>query len=157
MSYRSVGMPVRSRKSLLIRGGAARTFGSIVAFLAALLLTVGAYVLIEVIAHPLAGGPAEIIGAAVLIALAAIMIFYLIEPRASAKRRRRKAKLDISAVTTVLLPLTPAQRQLPFEAARATRGSAADELSYEFTLRLSESPRDSVPQEGAGDAVHGRR
>ena len=73
MSYRSVGMPVRSRKSLLIRGGAARTFGSIVAFLAALLLTVGAYVLIEVIAHPLAGGPAEIIGAAVLIALAAIM------------------------------------------------------------------------------------
>ena len=158
-SYLGARTAGRSRKSLVVRGCAARTFGSIVAFLAATLLTVGGYVLIEVIAHPLEGQSTEIIVAAVMIALAAIMMFYLIEPRANgrSRRRRREAKAEASRAAAAHFPALPVQRQLPFEPPRPNGRSVFREPSYEFTLRLSESPRGSVLREGDGDAVHGRR
>jgi len=156
-TYRRVSIPGRARKSLLIRGGAARTFGSLVAFLATLMLAVGAYLLAEMIAHPLEGETSETIGAAVLIALAAVMIFYLVEPRATARLRRRRAlKCQPPRTATLHLPLTPKQGNL-FKTARVARGRASFEPSYEFTLKLSESPRDSVLQVDGDDAVHGRR
>jgi len=78
LTYRGAETTGRSRKPLSLRGGAAHTFRNILAFLSVVLLAIGAYELTEVIAHPLEGQSTEIIGAAVLIALAAIMVFYVI-------------------------------------------------------------------------------
>jgi hypothetical protein len=48
-------------------------------------LCLGAYRLVEVIRHPFDAQPTEIIGAAVMIALAITMLFVLFEPRTSVR------------------------------------------------------------------------
>jgi hypothetical protein len=154
--HRRVEAQGRSRRPLAVGFAFARTFGSIVAFLAVLLLVAGVYALVEVIAHPLEGQSSEIIGGAVLITLAAVMMFYLIEPRVSARFRRRQAMKTRSSRSAILhLPLFPRQRKTASDSA-PNYGTAA-KPAYEFTLTLSESPRDSVPQEDDGDAVHDPR
>ena len=85
LTYRGAETTGRSRKPLSLRGGAAHTFRNILAFLSVVLLAIGAYELTEVIAHPLEGQSTEIIGAAVLIALAAIMVFYVIRSHGCAR------------------------------------------------------------------------
>lgn len=159
LTYRGAETTGRSRKPLSLRGGAAHTFGNILAFLSVVLSAIGAYELTEVIAHPLEGHSTEIIGAAVLIALAAIMVFYLINPRAHARSRRRRhdARAEVSRAAPLQLPLARVQRRLPFEPPRAMQSAAAPQPPFEFTLRLLESPRDSALPEAGGDAVHGRR
>ena len=148
----------RSRQALLIGTGAARNFGSIAAFLAVGLLAVGAYLLKEAITQPLAAGSVDVIGAALLITMAATMIFHLLEPHASAisRRRRRGKAIRTERTTTLHLPLFPAREHPPYAGARAATGSDG-RPAYEFTLRLEESPRDSVPQEAGGDAVRDLR
>ena len=159
LTYRGAETTGRSRKPLSLRGGAAHTFRNILAFLSVVLLAIGAYELTEVIAHPLEGQSTEIIGAAVLIALAAIMVFYVINPRAHARSRRRRhdARAEAARAAARHSPFARVQRRLPFEPPRATRSAPAAQPPFEFTLRLLESPRDSALPEGGGDAVHGRR
>lgn len=48
---------VRSRKPLVVRGGLARTFGSLASFLAVSFLFCGLYLLADAFAHPLDAGP----------------------------------------------------------------------------------------------------
>jgi hypothetical protein len=143
----------------MIGARAAGTYGGILAVLAALLLVVGAYVLLEVLAHPLQGESGEIIGAAVLIALATIMTFYLLEPRISAKfrRRRHRIKERPQRFITLHLQLNPERRKTPFARAPGAFAGAVPKPAYEFTLKLAESPPNSVLREDGGDAVHGRR
>lgn len=71
---------VRASKSLAIRAGLARTFGSLAAFIVATFLCSGFYILADAFAHPIEAGAAAVISAAFIIALAAILLFFLIKP-----------------------------------------------------------------------------
>ncbi|MGB9467060.1 MAG: hypothetical protein WBR10_18280 [Candidatus Acidiferrum sp.] len=68
-------------KPLVIRGGLARTFGSLVSFLAVLFLILGLYLLGDAFAHPLDAQAAGVLAAAFSITLAAILFYYLLKPR----------------------------------------------------------------------------
>jgi len=68
-------------KPLVIRGGLARTFGSLVSFLAVLFLCLGSYFLGDALEHPLAAQPAAALAAAFSITLASILLYFLFKPR----------------------------------------------------------------------------
>ena len=68
-------------KPLVIRGGLARTFGSLVSFLALLFLILGFYLLGDAFEHPLDAQAAGVLAAAFSIALAAILLYFLLKPR----------------------------------------------------------------------------
>jgi hypothetical protein len=72
---------VRPCKSLTARGGLARTFGGLAGFIVVTLLFAGFYILQDAFANPLTGGAAALISAAFIIALAAVLLFFLIKPR----------------------------------------------------------------------------
>lgn len=77
----------RHTKPLVIRAGLARTFGSLVSFLAALFLLGGLYLLADNFEHPLNAEAASVLAAAFSIAVAAILFFYLLKPRHSHRSR----------------------------------------------------------------------
>jgi len=71
----------RRTKPLVIRGSLARTFGSLVCFLAALFLLLGFYLLVDAFEHPLDAQAVAVLTSALSIALAAILFYYLLKPR----------------------------------------------------------------------------
>jgi hypothetical protein len=79
---------VRSPKSLAARGGLVRTFGGLATFLVLTFLFSGIYLLEDAVADPLAAQAAALIFAAFIIALAAILLFYLIRPENGAEMSR---------------------------------------------------------------------
>jgi uncharacterized BrkB/YihY/UPF0761 family membrane protein len=84
----------RHAKPLVIRAGLARTFGSLVTFLALLFLLFGLYLLQDNLENPIAAQPAALLAAAFSITLAFILFFYLLKPRRKHKgyaRFRRAA------------------------------------------------------------------
>jgi len=68
-------------KPLVIRGGLARTFGSLASFLAVLFLFGGLYLLGDALEHPLAAQAAGVLAAAFSITLASILLYFLFKPR----------------------------------------------------------------------------
>jgi hypothetical protein len=78
-SYRTAG--VRHSNSLVSRGGLARTFGGLAGFLVLLFLFCGLYILVDAFTNPIQAGAAALIAAAFVIALAAILLFFLLKPR----------------------------------------------------------------------------
>ena len=72
---------VRPPKPLAVRAGLARTFGGLAGFVTVTFLCGGLYILEDVLANPLHAGAAAVICAAFIIALAAMLLFYLIKPR----------------------------------------------------------------------------
>ncbi|MGB7283549.1 MAG: hypothetical protein WBE13_14885 [Candidatus Acidiferrum sp.] len=68
-------------KPLVIRGGLARTFGSLSSFLALILLLLGFYLLRDAFLNPLDAQPVGILAAALGIALSVIMFYFLFKPR----------------------------------------------------------------------------
>lgn len=71
----------RHGKPLVIRGGLARTFGSLVSFLAAVFLLFGFYLLADAFEHPLSAEAVAVLAGALSIALAVILFYYLLKPR----------------------------------------------------------------------------
>jgi hypothetical protein len=78
------------RRSLVARGGLARTFGSLACFLALTFLGFGVYILADAFADPIAAQSGALVAAAFIIALASILLFYLFKP----KRRLRIARIE---------------------------------------------------------------
>ena len=74
-------------KPLVLRGGLARTFGSLVSFLAALFLGPGLYLLGDALVHPLNAGPVTVLAGALSVTLGVILLFYLLKPLCGLKRR----------------------------------------------------------------------
>ena len=131
-THRAQRTPDRSLTPLLVRAGAAHTLCGIVSFLSVLLLCLGVYVLVEVIRRPLDAQATEIIAAAVMIALAATMLFFLFEPRPGQRsvHHRHAAPLLSGARAIATPPLGPAaranpQREFPFATAPAEKVRAA--------------------------------
>jgi hypothetical protein len=71
----------RFSRSLVARGGIARTFGSLACFLAITFLGIGAYIIADTFANPVEAEAAALLAAAFIIALASIILFYLLKPR----------------------------------------------------------------------------
>jgi hypothetical protein len=120
-THRAQRTPNPSLTPLLVRAGAAHTLGSIVIFFSIALLCLGSYLLVEGIRYPLDAQPAEIIGAAVMIALAATMLFHLFEPRTGVHlvhhRHSRELHTGAHVIPTPALgplPQTDKQSELPF-------------------------------------------
>jgi hypothetical protein len=80
-----------SSKSLAVRGGLARTFGGLATFLVLTFLCCGIYILEDAFSDPLAAQAAALIFGAFIIALATILLYYLVKP-GSVPRRIRKER-----------------------------------------------------------------
>src|ERR1700686_2833444 len=91
-------LPVRPSKSLVVRGGLARTFGGLASFLVVTFLFGGVYPIQDAFANPLEAGGAALISAAFIIALAAILLFYLIKPRKRPRTTSDARAFDSAAV-----------------------------------------------------------
>jgi riboflavin transporter FmnP len=83
----------RHAKPLVIRGGLARTFGSLVSFLAMLFLLLGFYLLGDAFEHPVDAQAAAVLAAAFSITLAAILFYYLLKPRHSRHAHARIVRI----------------------------------------------------------------
>jgi hypothetical protein len=73
--------PAHPAKSLAARGGTKRTFGSIAVFFALIFMCLGAYIIEEQFANPLAAQPTGLFAAAVTLATGAVLLCYLLRPR----------------------------------------------------------------------------
>jgi len=71
---------VRPPKSLVVRGGLARTFGGLAGFVVVSFLCAGFYILQDAFTNPLNEEAAAVICAAFMITLAAVLLFFLIKP-----------------------------------------------------------------------------
>jgi hypothetical protein len=85
---------MRRPKPLVVRAGLGRTFGSLIGFLTALFLACGVYILEDAFAHPMDAQAAGVIFAACVIALAALLLFYLFKPRKRPKRTASQRPSD---------------------------------------------------------------
>jgi len=85
MRVAAYGQIDRQDRPLRLRGGLARTFGSLASFLAMLFLLLGLYLLGDALTHPIDAQAAAVLTAALSIALAVILFYYLLKPR---KRKR---------------------------------------------------------------------
>jgi hypothetical protein len=70
----------RNRSSLLVRASVPRTFLGLGTFVEVGLLFCGSYLLIDAIASPLESNQAAVLAAALMLALAIFLLFYLLQP-----------------------------------------------------------------------------
>lgn len=98
----------RGQKSLIARAGLVRTFGGLAAFVAVTFLCTGIYVLDDALANPMNTGSTAIIGAAFLLTLASVLLFFLINPRKklSTARSRRLSATPAPTAQPVLPPVS---------------------------------------------------
>jgi hypothetical protein len=80
---------VRPPKSLVARGGLARTFGGLAAFVVIVFLGAGFYVLQDAFASPRSEGSASVLSAAFMITVAAVLLFFLLRPPKRLRTTRR--------------------------------------------------------------------
>ena len=81
-------------KPLIVRAGLGRTFGSLAGFAALTFLSLGIYLLADALAHPVDAQAAGLIVAALSIALAALLLFYLLKPQRTAGLRAQSVSDD---------------------------------------------------------------
>jgi len=70
----------RWRRNLVTRSHPARTFAGLAVFAALLFLSCGIYLIAQPLIDPMAGHEVGVIAGAFTIALAAILLFYLVKP-----------------------------------------------------------------------------
>ncbi|SRR5712691_1366145 len=100
----------RPSKSLAIRAGLVRTFGSLAGFVVVTFLCWGLYILADAFAHPIEAGAAAVISAAFIIALAIMLLFFLIKPQKRSRTASPNRSLDSTgpAARPVLKPVARA-------------------------------------------------
>ena len=74
-------MLVHHNTPLVVRASLPRTFLSLGISAEVILTFSGGYLLLDAIKKPLEGGPGSVIGAALLLSLAVILLFYLARPK----------------------------------------------------------------------------
>lgn len=100
----------RPSGSLAIRGGLARTFGSLAGFLVVSFLCCGIYILADVFANPINAGAAAVICAAFAIAMGAMLLFYLLK---QGVRARASAHADTAESAAAQLSFFASTRPEP--------------------------------------------
>ena len=114
---------VRHSWPLVVRGGLARTFGSLAGFLVLLFLCVGLYLLRQALEKPLETGDAAVITAGVVIALAAILLFFLVRQLTPSRTDRRQSHREPSTADSA--------EEMPVTAAAARNGHPRGNLAYQ--------------------------
>jgi hypothetical protein len=110
-------------KSLVARGGLARTFGGLAGFVVITFLCGGFYILEDAFANPLNQGAAAVLCAAFMITLAAILLFFLLKPAKS---------LRTTSLESRACPATASLQPVFQPALRATRNEhSRDNLPYQ--------------------------
>jgi hypothetical protein len=110
-------------KSLAVRGGLARTFGGLVSFLAVTFLCTGIYILDDAFANPLAAQAVALVAAAFIIALATILLFYLLKPKSRASKEAARQWHRAGS--------RPRQEFFEKVPAKAQNGAHGHELGYQ--------------------------
>lgn len=87
---------VRAPKSLVARGGLARTFGGLAGFLVITFLGAGLYILQDAFADPRNVGAVAVLCAAFMITLAAVLLFFLFKPPKTPRVSRRECSADVA-------------------------------------------------------------
>jgi len=82
----------RCRTPLVVRGSLPRTFWSLGAFVELGLFSCGFYLLAEVSLEPLEADGVSILGAGVILALASVLLFYMIRPHRREALTRRDGR-----------------------------------------------------------------
>ena len=98
----------RSPKPLIVRAELARTFGSLGSFTAIIFLGAGIYLLREAFADPLTAQSVGVISGAVVIALATMLIYFLVSPRAQSRSRKARGRADARPLVRTLSATSPA-------------------------------------------------
>src|SRR5260370_8004952 len=88
---------VRHPKPVVVRVGLACTFGGLAGFVVVIFLCGGIYILEDVFSNPIEAGAAPVISAAFIIALAAMLLFFLIKPRKRPRATSHQHCLDSAA------------------------------------------------------------
>jgi hypothetical protein len=114
---------MRRPKPLVVLAGLGRTFGSLICFLAALLLAGGAYILEDAVAHPMDAQAAGVIFAACVIALAALLLFYLFKPR------KKDEPANLYGASDSALPMGQSVRRASSAASR--KDDSRKDLAYQ--------------------------
>lgn len=99
---------VHASKPLAVRGGLVRTFGGLAGFVVVTFLCGGFYILQDAFADPLNETAVAVMSAAFIIALAAVLLFFLVRPR---KRPRTTSPARSASIAT--LDERPALQQAP--------------------------------------------
>jgi len=81
MLLESAGGPDRALRAWRIRGGAARTFGSLILSLCTLLVGLGGSLLYQAFAYPLTADAAQVLLGSVALALSLLLLFFLLYSR----------------------------------------------------------------------------
>jgi hypothetical protein len=84
---------MRARNALLARAGIARTFGGLGSFLAVIFLGAGIYLLQESFTDPLPAQALGLIAGAFIIALATILIYFILTPRKKSQIQERGSQV----------------------------------------------------------------
>ena len=113
----------RAQKPLIVRAGLARTFGGLAAFVAITFLCTGIYVLDDALANSTSTGSIAILAAALLLTLASVLLFFLVNPR---KRLRAARSRRLSGI-----PHGPARPALPPRARDEHVAPPRDDLPYQ--------------------------
>jgi hypothetical protein len=156
--------PWKASRTLVVRGGAARTFGGLVAFIAALFLGGGLYLIGDAFVHPVTAHDTGVLGGALTIALGAVLFFYLLRPGGThhAGRSVPRPATDGVAEHDPLLVYNGSRHESalhngnvhesPGHESTGRNGNAAD-----TSATPGESPGNSVPLVSAGGALRGPR
>ena len=79
--YTSTSRLSRRDRSLRLRAGVAKTFGSLFVVLSALLVLPGAVFLHDAVAHPLTADAAQVLMGSTCLAFALLLVVYLVRER----------------------------------------------------------------------------
>jgi hypothetical protein len=114
---------VRPPKSLVVRAGLVRTFGSLAGFVVVTFLCGGLYILEDALANPIEAGASAVISAAFIITLAAMLLFFLVKPSTRSRTTSHARDFDSRA---------PAARPFLSPAARGVRqDNLRNNLAYQ--------------------------
>src|SRR5271157_3195684 len=109
---RSDSAVAHCKTPLVVRASLPRTFWSLGAFVELGLIFCGVYLLAEASFKPLEADQASILSAGVILALASVLLFYMIRPRRMQALRRPDAP-RLSRVQSGELPLTACGNAVP--------------------------------------------
>ena len=100
-------------KSLVARGGLARTFGGLAGFVVFIFLAGGFYILQDALANPHHEGAPAVLCAALMLTLAAVLLFFLLKPPKRPRRlsRERSASAAVQAAQSSLIVARSAVRE----------------------------------------------
>jgi hypothetical protein len=114
-------LDVRLSRSLVVRGGLVRTFGSLAGFLVVSFLCWGIYILADAFANPINAGAAAVICAAFIIAVGVILLFFLLKPRMRTRATAHDGIADSAA----------ARPSLHLSERAARHGDSRNDLAYQ--------------------------